>query len=178
MRNALKIPAVLCASVAMIGQSFAADVCAKPDEAMALKTAAMQQELMVAALSCDDIGAYNRFVISHQRELQESDATLLNYFQRASARGGADNYNAYKTALANDFSLASLRGRQAFCYAADTAFGDAFNARDPSLASFVSAQPVSQPGDYQACGGSGGQIEAVAGGSSAAPTRLATQARD
>jgi hypothetical protein len=178
MKNALKIPAIALASLAMVGQSFAAEICARPDEALALKTAALQQELMVAALSCDDAGAYNRFVISHQRELQDSDATLLNYFQRASQRTGTENYSTYKTALANDFSLASLRGGRAFCYAAETAFGDAFNARNPSLAAFVSTEPVAESADYPSCGESREQAEMVAGGSSAAPARLATNVRN
>lgn len=145
---------------------------------MALKAAALQQELMVAALSCGDVVAYNRFVVSHQRELQDSDATLLGYFQRAGQRTGTDSYNSYKTALANGFSLASLRGGREFCYAADAAFGEALNARDPSLAAFVSAQPVAETADHPACGESRDKAESVAGGSSAPPTRLATDARN
>jgi hypothetical protein len=178
MKKTLKIPAIALITLTMAGQSLAAEVCARPEEAMALKTAALQQELMVAAFSCDDIGAYNRFVTSHQRELQDSDATLLGHFQRAGQRTGMENYNTYKTALANDFSLTSLRGGRAFCYAADAAFGDAFNARNPSVASFVSAQPVEETGDYPACGESREQAEAVAGGTSATPTRLARDVRN
>ena len=178
MKYALKIPAIALVGLAMVGQSLAAEICARPDEALALKTAALQQELMVAALTCGDVGPYNRFVVSHQRELQDSDATLLGYFQRASQRAGADNYNSYKTALANDFSLASLRGQESFCYAADAAFGEMFHSRDPSLAAFVAAQPVAQTRDYPACGEGREQAETVAGGTSAKSTRLATDARN
>jgi hypothetical protein len=173
MRTFLKIPAAALATLAMMGQGFAAEVCAKPDEAMALKAAALQQQLMVAALYCDDVGQYNRFVISYRRELQDSDAALLGYFQHSGARVGADNYNAYKTALANNFSLASLRGRQAFCYAADVAFGEA--ARVGSLATLVAVHPVAGAEAYPVCERGGDQADAVAGGSSA--TRLATNAR-
>ena len=175
MKAILKTAAATLASFALAGQAFAADICARPDEAMALKAAALQQELMVAALTCDDVGAYNRFVVSHQRELQESDAALLGYFQRASAHAGADNYNAYKTKLANDFSLACLREHQDYCYTADAAFNQAFG-RGGSLAMFIVSEQVEAPGAYAACGDASEQSEAVAGGSSA--TRLATNARN
>jgi hypothetical protein len=36
--------------------------CASPADASALKTAVMQQELMVAALQCHEASAYTRFV--------------------------------------------------------------------------------------------------------------------
>ncbi len=175
MKALLKVPAVALATIAMVGQSLAADMCAKPEEAMALKAAALQQELMVAALTCDDVGPYNHFVVSYQRELQQSDAALLTYFQRTSA--GAEKYNAYKTALANNFSLASLRGKQEFCGAADIAFGEAFG-RAGSLARFVATEPVAGTEAYPTCAESGEQTEVVAGGSSAGRQRLATDMRN
>src|SRR5215813_2220562 len=100
MKAMLKGTATALALFGMVGQALAAGACARPDEALALKTASMQQELMVAALYCNDVGLYNRFVVSYQRELQNSDAALLTYFQRG--HGGSSAYHAYKTALAND----------------------------------------------------------------------------
>jgi hypothetical protein len=169
MKRYLRLPLAALATVALTGQSFAQDSCAKPREALALKTAALQQELMVAALYCDDAGAYNQFVLSHQQELRESDASLLGYFQRVSQHAASDNYNSYKTALANDFSLAGLRGRERFCYAADAAFDEAARSRDRSLNAFVAAQSVAGTQAYPACGESGEDVERVAGGSSALP---------
>jgi hypothetical protein len=118
MKKLLKTTTTLLALIAMTGQSWAADVCARPSEKLALKTAAMQQELMVAALYCNDIGPYNRFVVSYRRDLQDSDAALLAFFERA-RHGGEADYHAYKTALANNFSLASLHGMDAYCAAAN-----------------------------------------------------------
>jgi hypothetical protein len=166
--KAIKLPVAALAMFAMTGQSigaFAAE-CARPQEAMALKTAAVQQELMVAALTCNDAGAYNSFVLSHRRELQESDAALQSYFHRTS-RSGDDRYNAYKTALANNSSLASLHGQGAFCATANAAFGDAYYAR--SLASFIAAQPAGEEARYAVCEDS--QPEMVMGGSSARSSR-------
>ena len=165
--------AMLCATM---GQSWAGAACARPDEAMALKTAAMQQELMVAALYCNDVGLYNRFVVSYQHELQDSDAALLGYFQHG--HGGATAYHSYKTALANDFSLDGLHGMARFCAGANMAFDTALNpSSQRGLAGFISTQRVSGTEDYPACetttaAASGGEM--VAGGA----TRLAANRRN
>ena len=65
-----------------IGNDWAADVCARAQDITALQAAAVQQELMVAAFVCNDSGLYNSFVIAYQKDLQNSDQTLLDFFQR------------------------------------------------------------------------------------------------
>lgn len=158
---------------AMAGQSWAAGFCAKPEEALALKTAAMQQELMVAALYCNDVGLYNRFVVSYQHELQNSDAALLAYFQHG--HGGSTAYHAYKTALANDFSLSGLHGMQSFCAAANTAFDSALNPDGQrTLAAFISTQRVSGTEAYPACETTTAGGDMVSGGA----TRMAANRRN
>ena len=127
-------------------------------------------DLMVAALYCNDVGLYNRFVVSFQRELQDSDAALLGYFQRTGGRAGTSEYHSYKTMLANNFSLSGLHGMQAYCSAANTAFDAALNPEGQrSLASFISTQRVDTEG-YAACETTTASDEVVGGGGS---TRLA-----
>jgi len=175
MKAVWKTGATALALFGMMGQSMAAGICARPQEALALKTAAMQQEMMVAALYCNDVKPYNHFVLSHQRELQASDAMLLAYFKRADgARAGETAYHAYKTGLANDFSLAGLHGMQAYCAAANAAFdaADSPNA-GPTLATFISTQSVSGTEAYASCEQTAS--EPVAGGSSRAASRMASQ---
>ncbi len=172
MRTAMKTAGSVLALFAMVGQSWAGS-CARPTEAMALKTAAMQQELMVAALYCNDVGLYNRFVVSYQHELQDSDAALLGYFQHG--HGGSTAYHAYKTALANDFSLSGLHGMQAYCSAANTAFDAALNPEGQrSLASFISTQRVDTEG-YAACETTTASDEVAGGGGS---SRMAANRRN
>ena len=89
--------------------------CDRPQDAMAVQTAALQQEMMVAAFMCRDIAAYNNFVLSHQAALQESDRTLMSFFEQVSPQTAFDDYNFYKTELANTSSLRSIRDPQ-FCY--------------------------------------------------------------
>lgn len=124
----------------LLSSAFAGPSCETPQGAAPLKTAALQQYLMVAALTCQRVPAYNLFVTSHQRELQQSDKSLLELFMRRDARSGDAQYNAYKTWLANAASMRSLHDPQ-FCQIADAAFGAAIDAGKP-LAQIVSERPV------------------------------------
>jgi hypothetical protein len=131
--------------------------CTGAQDALALKTAAVQQELMVAAFTCGDTDGYNRFVTSYQPELQASDAILLAYFQRT---GSTADYHTYKTSLANDFSLISARNNR-FCSAANAAFDSALDPSHPALAQIVEEQPVTVNEDGDSCGVSVASSEPV-----------------
>lgn len=96
--------------------------CGSTVDRAALKTAALQQELMVAALRCHDINEYNQFVLGHRSELISSDDALKAYFQNDDKQRGMATYNKYKTELANSASLESSRDLDAFCGAAADEF--------------------------------------------------------
>jgi len=110
----MRAGAAILAAAGLAGNAWAG--CVSNADMAALKTAAMQQELMVAAFSCHDIALYNQFVRSHQPELVRSDARLKAYFiQRDGARAGEASYHTYKTELANSSSLRSIRSTDEFC---------------------------------------------------------------
>ena len=106
---------------------------------------------MVAALTCREIGRYNRFVVSHRPELVESDDRLKDYFVRRSIWHREAKYHLYKTELANTASLRSARRAGAFCAQASAAFDLAESSG--SLSQFVAVQPVAVGRRYHACGG-------------------------
>ena len=97
MRKALVAAATVLAQV----PAWASPACERPEDAAAIHTAALQQELMVAAFLCHDVAAYNDFVLSHQTALQDSDRALMAYFERQSPGAAFDAYNLFKTELAN-----------------------------------------------------------------------------
>lgn len=111
--------------------------CTTPSEWAALRSAAVQQELMVAGLTCQATASYNRFVIAYRGELQASDADLKAYFiKRQGARGEAA-YDTFKTKLANLSSLSEISNTSGFC----AAMRDAFNqVGRENLAQFVAEQ--------------------------------------
>jgi hypothetical protein len=115
----------------------AASQCASSADQAALKTAAVQQQLMVAALSCHDVYEYNRFVLGHRSELINSDDALKAYFQKADKLHGTATYNKYKTELANAASLRSSREPDSFCNAAAREFDSVL--RPASLATIVAS---------------------------------------
>src|SRR6185437_9187615 len=54
--------------------------CVGSDDVYALRAAAVQQRLMVAALTCHATDRYNQFVISYRKDLQASDLALQKFF--------------------------------------------------------------------------------------------------
>jgi len=113
---------------------------------------------MVAALSCDeDVPLYNSFVATYQKELRTSDAALVAFFLRRDTHTGTADYHAFKTRLANNYSVRSGANKKAYCRNAQAIFHAALEEKK-SLAGFALAQPMSVDSSYTACG------ESVPGG--------------
>ena len=125
------------------GNAWARAACLKSRDAHALQTAAMQQRLMVAALTCQQAPLYNRFVITYRGELMRSDADLRRYFRH---HGGMTGYHAYKTKLANAASLESLHGIRHYCADANTVFHSALDTGKTSLTALVEQASGPEPG--------------------------------
>lgn len=122
--------------------------CASPRDAVALKTAGLQQQLMVAALTCNDIALYNRFVISYRTQLQHSDSELQVYFRHEGA--GEAAYHAFKTHLANQSSLDSLHDPD-YCAKAKLSFDNALESGKSSLSEIVADRDIPQFEGVEAC---------------------------
>ena len=133
---------VLVAMVA--GTADAASIkCAKPPEVSAIQAAAIQQELMVAALTCNDVTNFNAFQTNFSSELRTSDNTLLGMFHRLYGyRKGEVEYHAFKTRLANDSSMRSIHDNPNYCKEASIVFSSALAPEKPRLADFVAGVQV------------------------------------
>jgi hypothetical protein len=135
-----KILAAATALTLATGNAWGASACVGPQDELAMKTSSMQQALMVAALTCNDVAPYNRFVLSHQTELQQADAALMAFFVRENPQGGEADYHAFKTKAANVSSLASARDAGGYCANAARLFAAALGPYGANLAWFVSSQ--------------------------------------
>jgi len=130
----------------------AAAPCARPQELEALKAAAVQQELMVAALSCEATPRYNQFVTTFQAALQASDRALQTLFNRTVGRGGTAAYHAFKTRMANAASRRSITHITNFCTGAEQIFSTALDSGTHTLATFLETQPVfEEANQYAVC---------------------------
>jgi hypothetical protein len=154
MGRKVKAGALSLAVVMVAGNAFAASSskCAKPEEVTAIQTAAIQQELMVAALTCNDITNFNAFQTGFSKELQASDVTLHKMFKRVfGAKGGEDQFHAFKTRMANDSSIRSIHDNPGYCHEADGAFAQALAPAKPTLALFVSSVTVQEESPVNSC---------------------------
>ncbi|HEY5337759.1 MAG TPA: hypothetical protein VIJ85_06125 [Rhizomicrobium sp.] len=150
----MKVGALSLAGVMMAGTAFAKPVqkCAKPEEVTAIQTSAIQQELMVAALTCNQITNFNAFQTGFSRELQASDVTLHNMFKRIfGARAGEDQFHAFKTRMANDSSIRSIHDNASYCHEAETVFAAALAPAKPTLAAFASSVTVQEQSPVDSC---------------------------
>lgn len=125
--------------------------CATSDELTAIQAAAIQQQLMVAALTCNQIAHFNAFQTSFNKELRHSDAALEHMFHRLFGGRGEAEYHAFKTRLANDSSMRSIHDNAGYCRDAGLVFEAALIADKPSLASFVSGIEVTESGPVDSC---------------------------
>lgn len=142
MRRAVISCGIALASFMVMGTADARRArCATPEEIAAVKTAAIQQELMVAALTCNEVPRFNAFQTGFGPELRLSDARLAQMFRRLyGPRRGEAAYHAFKTKLANQSSMRSIRNHPVYCQEAGAMLDSALTAdRRPALVSFVGA---------------------------------------
>jgi hypothetical protein len=147
--GAIALSAVVAAGGAM---AMPPNKCAKPVEVSAIQAAAIQQELMVAALTCNEITNFNAFQTGYSSELRASDATLERMFKRLfpGSRGEAE-YHAFKTRLANNSSMRSIKDNPNYCHEASQVFAAALGPSKPTLADFVSGISVTDPSPVDSC---------------------------
>ena len=135
----------LCLAATGGAEAKKASKCANPAEVTAMQAAAVQQELMDAALTCGDEARtnYNAFQTSYGSELRRSDKTMLQMFHRAMGYSKGDAaYNKFKTDMASKAELRRIHGHADFCAAANLVAAAALAPDKPSLNDFVSGVPV------------------------------------
>ncbi|MDE2183434.1 MAG: hypothetical protein KGJ78_10480 [Alphaproteobacteria bacterium] len=160
------------------GQAEARKVlkCAGPEEVTAMQAAAVQQELMDAALTCGDDArvAYNAFQTSFGPELRRSDSTMLRMFKRVLGSSRGDKaYNLFKTELAAKAELRRVHGNADFCSEAKLVAAAALAPDKPALSDFVSGIPVADisGGGVDRCDV---QVQVTLRGAMAAPSIVPT----
>ena len=142
--------APLVAAGYLLAPSAASAHCASQTDVTTLLVAEIQQRLMVAAYTCHDVEFYNRFVLSHRSELRRSDRRMLHLFLARDGSEGDDEYNAFKTRLANLSSRESNEYPGTFCYRAQQLFSALESRR--SLASLAASERPYDPLPFDSCG--------------------------
>jgi uncharacterized protein YeaO (DUF488 family) len=155
MRKILKTGAAALMLTSMLSDICAAAErsagCANAADLYAVRAAAIQQNLMVAALSCHAIPQYNQFVMRYRPELQASDHQLEALFRRLYGPAGTARYHAFKTHLANASSLQSVNKGLTYCADAQASFDLALSRGRMSLTAFIAAEPSRAEEDFAPC---------------------------
>jgi len=142
----------VCAVAAGTAMARPAAKCARADEVSAIQAAAIQQQLMVAALTCNDVDSFNAFQTGYSADLRNSDARLLKMFHRLYGfRQGEEEYHSFKTRLANDSSIRSIHDNAAYCQQAGQVFAAALGPQRTTLANFVSSIQVDDESPVESC---------------------------
>lgn len=132
---------ITCAAAAILLAVVPADArrarCAMAEDMTAVQTAAIQQELMVAALTCNEVQRFNAFQTGFGPELRASDARLAAMFRRLYGRRGEAAYHAFKTKLANNAEIRSIHNNPAYCQEAGSMLTTALATNRPMLSAFV-----------------------------------------
>jgi hypothetical protein len=111
------------ASVALAGlvaaaipaPAFARDAatCVSSEEAAAFQMRDLQSRLMVAALSCNQLTAYNSFMERFRPTLASAGRQLVSYYQRTG--GGEPALNRHLTEMANAAGLSRAEAPEQYC---------------------------------------------------------------
>lgn len=141
----------MMAALAVGTAATAAPRCARPAEVAAIQVAAVQQELMVAALTCNDVSSFNAFQTSFSQDLRTSDKHLQAMFRRLFSGRGTAEYHAFKTRLANNSSMRSIHDNAGFCQEAQQVFTAALAPEKPTLTNFVAGVAVHDSGPVDSC---------------------------
>ena len=106
------LAAVLAAAVP--ATAFAKDAaCVSADEAEAFRMRDLQSRFMVAALSCNQLTAYNSFIERYRPTLASAGKQIAAYFQRTG--GGEPALNRHMTELANAAGLSRAEEPEQYC---------------------------------------------------------------
>lgn len=147
--------------------------CATPEERSALDIRALQSQLMVVALTCQQEEQYNRFVTQHRGVLGNVYGQVQRHFRRVYGGAGQRRLDEYITNTANGHSQVGISQGSLFCQNQAGLFPAALatNNRD-QLAHLSQERQIQQVYSPTACG-----TPATRSASSTPSTRPAQQAR-
>src|SRR6266404_3015293 len=101
MRGILRTSAIAlmltCMGGNVVAQTAGLARCATAADMFAVRAAAVQQKLMVAAIACRATKFYQQFVSDYRQSLIDSDVALQNFFRRLNGQSGTADYHSFKT---------------------------------------------------------------------------------
>jgi hypothetical protein len=149
-----------------------AQSCLQPAERAAFDVRALQSQLMVGALSCNQDAGYNDFVRKFQGDLASSYRTIQSHFRRTAGGANQRELDSYITTLANAHSQDGIRAGSQFCSMVTPLFPLALaQPNGAALAAFSQERNVLNPLATPECGTSATARSTPAAARSTPPAR-------
>lgn len=114
-RATIKTRLLLAGLAAIVAGPAIAQTCVQSSERTAFEVRALQSQLMVAALTCQQDSGYNAFVRKFQGELAGSYRAIQGHFRRTAGGGHQRALDGFITTLANEQSQDGIRQGSRFC---------------------------------------------------------------
>ena len=146
MRQARVFGAATLIALTCSSSVYAAN-CVAPRERDSQIVRALQSRLMIAALSCNARGDYNKFVNHYQRHLTYHGKGLRKYFREKHGKKHKRALNKFVTRLANGASQGSIKDRRGFCAESRAIFTQLMSA--PAHRAPVTLQAVALDTDWR-----------------------------
>jgi hypothetical protein len=139
-------------AAALIGPGAAIAACLQPAEKTAFDVRALQSQLMVVALTCQQQDDYNNFVRRHMNELNNAQRGVTNYHRRVHGAQHQRQLDLYITNLANSQMQAGITRGSFFCREQAPLFQMAMQANTrEELANLAVQREIPQPLGAEAC---------------------------
>ncbi len=142
--------AIALASMAAASVAAASPRCATPDEMMAIQIEEIHEQLVVANDNCNQAEQFDAYQQRYAKERLRANVYLLGLFRRLHG-GHLEDYDSFRTHVANAASKRSDEDRAAFCHETGRIFEAALIANKPSLTSFASGIDIATEGPVAAC---------------------------
>ena len=113
----LMMVTIVTAGLFSAGQAMALPACTTAAERDAMVMRALQSQLMVAAVACNQTPAYNSFLTTYQSQFSSAGQQLRGYFNRTYSGSGEKQMNNFITALANAWSRVHMANMKQYCEA-------------------------------------------------------------
>jgi hypothetical protein len=143
---------VMSVLIATYGGVADAQSCVQPPERTAFDIIALKSTLMVAALSCNQQPAYNKFMKRFQPGMLAEQHVMDGYFAHVYGLYSQMQEDSYVTTLANSQSEASISIGTAYCGDSVQLFKQVLALKSQSdLVKFTAANPPVQPVALNLC---------------------------
>lgn len=135
-----------------VAEGASASVCLRPGDEAALNSKALQSELMVSALACEESARYNAWARKFESELVANGAALKRIFRQAHGAAADARLGQFVTALANDAASRSAAEMAGFCMTAARVFDRVLPMNGLEFLTFVAGPDFAGRHGFAECG--------------------------